>query len=66
MLDGCTDSSFPLLTAASNEYKTSFFQNELPLKKCQEMIDTLNLFTTSQVAELAAKGCLRFDGMTVI
>ena len=25
------------------------------------MIDTLNLLTTSQVAEFAAKGCLRFD-----
>ena len=27
------------------------------------MIDTLNLLTTSQVAEFAAKGCLRFDGL---
>ena len=27
------------------------------------MIDTLNLLTTSQMAEFAAKGCLRFDGL---
>ena len=27
------------------------------------MINTLNLLTTSQVAEFAAKGCLRFDGL---
>ena len=27
------------------------------------MIDTLNLLTTSQVAEFTAKGCLRFDGL---
>ena len=27
------------------------------------MIDTLNLLTTSQVADFAAKGCLRFDGL---
>ena len=27
------------------------------------MIDTLSLLTTSQVAEFAAKGCLRFDGL---
>ena len=27
------------------------------------MIDTLNLLTTSQVAQFAAKGCLRFDGL---
>ena len=27
------------------------------------MIDTLNLLTTSQVAEFAAKGCLRYDGL---
>ena len=27
------------------------------------MIDTLNLLTTSQVAEFVAKGCLRFDGL---
>ena len=27
------------------------------------MIDTLNLLTTSQVAEFAARGCLRFDGL---
>ena len=27
------------------------------------MIDTLNLLKTSQVAEFAAKGCLRFDGL---
>ena len=27
------------------------------------MVDTLNLLTTSQVAEFAAKGCLRFDGL---
>ena len=27
------------------------------------MIDTLDLLTTSQVAEFAAKGCLRFDGL---
>ena len=27
------------------------------------MIDNLNLLTTSQMAEFAAKGCLRFDGL---
>ena len=32
-------------------------------KRYWEMIDTLNLLTTSQMAEFAAKGCLRFDGL---